>query len=762
MILMFLNIWQEIGAFFWDILISLVAGIYLLVNYTYQIFLVLAKTNIFEQQQYQALTDKIYVILGVVMMFVIAYNFLMLVVDPDKNKGGATVEKMLKNIVISFILIVVMPSIFSFAFKVQDAILEQGIFSKFFTDVTETGFEGDDSIKNGGKLMSTSTFNAFYKVAEGAASSHGNAALEEIKNQSSGGIYRDEDGKIIADCSSPGKCTLREAQQAAYQTGSFGPYYAFAMNIVKKEVSFDWFISLVAGGYLLYVIISFCFDLAVRVCKLAFYQIIAPLAISCRILPNKESIYSNWQKASIQTYISVFIRIFIMNLGVYLISVFADSNFFETACDDCSFGVTAFAAAFIILGIVTFMKSAAKLVDDIFGIGDGISLGIMGKLADGGAFMGGAALGAGITSLTRNATHAIGNIKNAKKGERFGAVVKGIGSTVAGGVSGTARGLKYGSSAKTAADMKNQTSQAVQKTIEKRDKREAYRAAHDLGPIKGTMPIIGGLAVAAGHLQDAGKDVARWAGVDNIEALEKQNAAIAALVNAVDGVKDTAKDVIMSDAMKNKTNTYGIAPTIIWSESGKFKNAAGHTVTVTANYNSSEYHKMEQIIQEAKTTGASTVNWNGETFTLGEFEDIKGLYLKSFSEQVSNQAAKTNEHWDSTASWYFDPSEIAGLTGDALEAKKQELVEKYKISLDKVRHKAVDLRHELEDSLNSPVIEAANAAASSDTITRESVKGADLKFHKDTALDKLGDKAKVQTQANYAKIKKEKEQEKKK
>ena len=152
-----------IPEFFWKIIISLVGAIYQLVNYTYQVFLFLAETNIFDQSIYHSLTDKIYVILGVVMLFIIAYNFLTLVIDPDKNEKGATVEKILKNIVTSFILIIICPSLFNFAFRVQNSILTTngGIIGNFFSG-SFGGASGEDTIKSGGRRMAVNTFKAFF------------------------------------------------------------------------------------------------------------------------------------------------------------------------------------------------------------------------------------------------------------------------------------------------------------------------------------------------------------------------------------------------------------------------------------------------------------------------------------------------------------------------------------------------------------------------------------------------------------------------
>ncbi len=479
-----------IPEFFWKIIISLVGAIFQLVNYTYQVFLFLAETNIFDQSIYHDLTDKIYVILGVVMLFVIAYNILTLVIDPDKNEKGATIEKILKNLVTSFIMIILCPSIFNFAFRIQSSILSTngGIITNFFSDsMQDTG--GADSIKAGGRRMAVNTFKAFFVPTSenyGIGSKSGNRS------------YKLPDGTTI-DCSS--SCTLSQAEKAALELGSFGPFNSFAMNIVKDEVEFNWLIALIAGGYLVYVIVSFCFDLAVRACKLALYQIIAPIAIACRIIPNQEEIFSKWLKAVTKTFLAVFIRIIIMNLGVFLISVFIESDFFS-GCSDCSFGVKLIGYAFIILGIVTFIKQAPKLIDDLFGLGDDVSLGIKDKLKNASVFTAGAAIGAGTTAMVRNAGHAISNVKNAQgAGGKAYALGRGVLSTFAGAGSGLYHGYRQGANAGNFTEMSAAADKGATATTDARDTREArrdrYKAA-DKGFIRG-------------HISDWGADVKDWA-----------------------------------------------------------------------------------------------------------------------------------------------------------------------------------------------------------------------------------------------------------
>ena len=610
------------------LLIGLVSGIYKLVGYAYQIFLTLAETNIFSQSDYQFLVEKVYIVLGVLVMFIIAYNFLLFIVDPDKNKSGSEVEKLIKKVFISFILIVLCPAIFNYAFKIQNAILTKNTIGNFFSNAGSGVSISDDSIRSGGNKMAGTVFDAFFTETP------------------------DFNSTDKFNCSPyTTSCTLEEAREYVkngYGTpgsnsyifgGKFSVFKNFAEEVVADRIDFAWLISLIAGGYLVYVILSFCFDLAVRVIKLAFYQIIAPICIACQIIPKKEGIFTNWWKAVSKTYASVFVRVFIMNLGVYLIEILTSQRSFLYDAvgnkGESSAGIQIFAFALLILGVVTFMKQASKLIDEIFGLGD-VKLGIREKLAAGGAFAAGSMVGAGVTSLARNAVHAGGNIKKAWK-ENTGkdrlrevshAAAKGLGSVVAGGVSGAYRGGKAGWKAASGADMKKAASAAAKETVEKRDEREAYRATHDLGKLHGTTPIIGGVATAAGRAVDTFETAKRWAGFDNIQELQEENQSIKGLTDDVSAVIDQCKKIILDKAMAGKKWKLGINQPKDYSS---LLGLAEGTLESFA-FSAANIQLLEDKITEAKATNSDVdVKGLGKKLSADQLEKIYKQYMSDFS-----------------------------------------------------------------------------------------------------------------------------------
>ena len=86
----------------YGILLTLDGAIYNLIDYVYDIFDFLAKTNIFSQSDYQVIVDRIFIILGLVMLFVLAYSLLKAVINPDEYaKGENSFANIIKNVIIS-------------------------------------------------------------------------------------------------------------------------------------------------------------------------------------------------------------------------------------------------------------------------------------------------------------------------------------------------------------------------------------------------------------------------------------------------------------------------------------------------------------------------------------------------------------------------------------------------------------------------------------------------------------------------------------
>ena len=697
---------------FWKIIISLVGSIFKLVNSAYRIFLALAEADIFENAEFDIITKNMYEILSIVMLFALAYGILVKIVDPENSKSGVDGKKILQKLVMAIVLLALIPSIFSFMFGLQEAILESNVLNSIFTGSSNVGAQ---NIQNAGNVMAVNSFKPFF-TPNVNSDVNPEDARGSIRNHTEYGITLGNNGSY--GCKKD-QCTLADVDTFAEKTGDFGFYQAFAANINEGEVDFQWLIALVVGGFLVYAMISFCFDMALRVCKLAFFEIIAPIAIFCNVIPKMEDVFKKWLSNTTKTFISVFTRIIVMNFGVYLISIIVKNV--DLGLDNPgNWFLNLIAKCFLILGIVMFMRQAPKLLSDLFGFGDGdMKLGIRDKLKSSGAFAAGAAIGAGTTGLVRNAVNAYQQVKKAPKDKKFSAAVRGFGSAAAGAASGLTKGLWYAKDAGSGKDMKNAASQAANKTVENRMKREAYKAAHP-----------GFMGATLGHLEDAGDSALKWAGFNNIEALQKANAEMSKVSSKKKAMADAAESLIVGEANKNKSKDFGIDPSI------QFDGGADLLAQqYNGQFNTSTVRIIRQKLDEAKATGSSKDNY-GVDVSAAEWENLYGSYLNSFKEAVQNQALLSKNNWDA-------------ISNSAVKA-----------DLSEVRNAANDFRNELGRHLNESFVVKSNDLSTGPKISAETLEE-DIKINAG-AFKEIGDQIKIAQSENYAQISKiqQKEQEK--
>ena len=639
---------KDAGEFINKFVIGFVSGIYKLVDYAYRVFMVLAKTNIFSEENFKDITSNIYKILAVAMLFILAYAILLKIVDPDGSTKGIDGKKTFQNFIIAIILIILCPSIFSFAYGLQSAILDSGIIGGIIT-----GNVGDASSENvtnaniyGGILMSVNTFEVFFRPVGGLSGSDVKGATNIGEIVASKPVLSfdsvPEELYINCDGSQSKECSYDAAFLFAQNTGSFAPMKAFALNMYDNEIDFDWFAALIVGLLLIYVIISFCFDMGIRVCKLAFFQMIAPIGIICMAIPKMEDVFKKWLSNTTKTYLSVFIRTLVMSFGVYLISLVAKNRLFSDETGGQT-GVPIFnlmAKCFLIMGIVVFIKQSPKLLGDIFGIGDGdMKLGIKDKLKAGGAFAAGAAIGGATTGLVRNAVNAGQNFKKAPKDKKFGAVVKGIGSTLAGGASGFTKGVWYAKDAGSGKDMRNAASQAANKTVENRMKRDNYTAAHSRG--KGWLDDR--VQNIIGHAEDTGVKVSGWAGYKNLAQLKLENAAMDEITSARDTFDSDVDSYIEKELAKVSFNANGDI---------KEGSVVGVDDDVVENL-----HKAQEKLNKARVSGV------GVAEAQKEYLDI----LKEARYGVQDRVLCSTNNWNSRDD--KEKAKLGSLRVDAVKYK---------------------------------------------------------------------------------------------
>lgn len=404
---------------FYGILLTIDYVIYLAINLCYQLFEVVSKVEVFTAENIGIISRRIYTIIGIVMLFVFAYNIILGIVDPDSlNKGDKSVQNIVKNTVISVVLITLFPLICEYMQTFQDHIVENNTIGNLImgSTVSDTGENGSGK---GALNVSTTIFTAFYHPLN----ENGEAVtLTECETSSAKLCPR---YKELADKSKNSIVDLHNFMQDS----------DLKNGIAEDNMEYLFPLSTIAGVVAAYLFLSFSLDLGVRAAKLGTLKLIAPIPIFLRITKPKGGPFDKWFSEFTKTYLQVFERIIIINFAMLLISFVSDVNIFAT---DGNFLINVIATVVVILGILKFAKDAPKLIEEIFSVKIP-QMSLKKKINDNEYALRGASM------LGAAGATAVGNvIKGIGEGKGVGGVLKtGLGGLIGGGRQGwvQSRGL---------------------------------------------------------------------------------------------------------------------------------------------------------------------------------------------------------------------------------------------------------------------------------------------------------------------------------
>ncbi len=731
---------------FVGIILTLDTLIYGMISSAFKIFMAIAGARLLSSDAYYAIANKVYLIIGVLMLFVLSYAILKAIVNPDEGSKSFG-PGLIKRIVIAVVGLAIAPALFNFMYQVQGLVLEHNVLGKIFfrSDNTEKiesssvtvggqsvsvpSSNPDDYINVvGGSVTATTIWQAFFYPApdsgktaediEGDLSDYylstataygvvcaiaGYAAYAGYSAGATGyGLLVGLLGTAVAawTCSESvsnvgsaishagEKITLAEAYTLSAQGESFGIYTVFIDSYLEDgEISYLYGISTIAGAFTLYAFVSFSIDMGVRAAKLAYYQIIAPVPLIMQVLPGKgESTFKEYTKGVIHTFLEVFIRIAVVYIVVYIICHLQDLFSSVDALwgnDKLTGPEVMLAMAFLIIGLIIFCKDAPKFLGKTLGIdGGNLNLGIRDKLSKGGALTAAAAVGGGVTAGVNNLTNRWGDANKWKDKTQnrvtFGSAARnligGVASGVAGTASGAVRGGVAGKDAKHYRDVVRGISHGAQGAKVARENREEYADVHD-------GLLFGPNSVAAGRIQDMGKAVIRWAGINDLQGLEQQEKALTNLTSKMSAMKSKAKSVINGHADGNKKFSYDITASFDAREYDN-KNRTNFAAVVpglSGVFSTATY----KTIKDGAVQAEHSSDGKHLGYTVAQWRSLQGKYEADFADEVQNIALKSQESWD----------------------RVSPLIRK---NLGDVRDAAEDFRSELSKNIASPVIEEAN------------------------------------------------------
>lgn len=408
--------------------------IYRVVGLLFELFYSLANAQLLNNEMYEAISNKIYIFIGVIALFTLSFSLLKTLVEPD-NVGKTTI-KSFKTLITSIILLMLMPTIFQYAFSFQNAIMKDDVIGKIFQiNIDQTS----------GQNNNADSMHEMCNFEDGELKSFnvGVEGVEAIPNEISVSKKQCEANYITMtvleafitpydyNVTNNSETPWSEARKYMIYTGNFKYVSTYVDQMLDatendKSVTYTFLISTIAGCFLIYVILSFCIDLGVRAAKLAFYQLIAPIPILMRLIPGKEGQFDKWTKSVISAFLEIFVRLIIINFIVFICS-----NIFDIIDGSTSFGsVGIVGKAVLAIGLLLFAKQAPDLLKEAIGIdGTKLNLKIKDKLTG--------------TPVVGKAFGAAYNTANKFKGAATGAA--GAGWTALWNGGNVSDAMKYGS-----------------------------------------------------------------------------------------------------------------------------------------------------------------------------------------------------------------------------------------------------------------------------------------------------------------------------
>ncbi len=517
------DILDGIVSVIYGILLTFDCIIYSFISYIYQLFLVLAngQQGLIDESFVGDFVGRIYIILGVIMLFLISYSLLKSMINVDEaTKGKKSPINIIKDVIISIVLIALMPSIFSFAFQLQNSLLINNTIGKIIVGNHGSAEDAQDTVRMGGYTMAEGVFGAFLHANEGYCNSK---AEEEVLTGA--------DGKPCTPIQINNTTTFGDLWVRAKEATTFWVLSETGPKILSGEVSYYFLVCPLAGIYVLFVLMSYSLDMAIRLVKLSVFEVMAPIPILSRLIPNEQGkkVFSNWIKATVSTFVEVFIRIAILYFAIFLIKNVTGSigRILGTAFSGSArLDICLLAEALIIIAILIFVKQAPDIIKEITGLDSKKhSKGLMSGLG-----MMAAVIGGGATAAIRSYTADKSNPELAGKNH--------LGRALTAGLSAGARGLFEGSKVSKFGDITKQTGKAASGALASRAKIEAA------GGLKGYLTQQ--LADTKARYQD-------WQGGSN-EAIKSEKAASDKLLKVVSNVKATAEDYIDKHASEYFTD----------------------------------------------------------------------------------------------------------------------------------------------------------------------------------------------------------------
>ena len=362
------------GGLFRKLLIYICKPVYSLIVYVYKIFYSIATTRFLNNDIIQQLSSNIYILVSAIMLFAFSITILSAIVNPDlltDNKKGVTA--LFKRSIIALALMVLVPFAFDELYKIQDNVMSNSLIERIVVGISyECDSDSSSDCEkggNGGQVIAGTLISSVLYPEEKLADSDG-----EIKVPAN--IFESYEKMVSENIRYMGAIAKNINVTVDGSGGNDNQVLKWDFDDDAYAFHFDGLLAVVVGLAILYILVIYAIDVAVRVFKLAFLELTAPISIVAYVGVG-DKMLSSWFKELGKTYAELFVRIVAIAFYLFLIhNLDSFMGAFTSSDSDWTFVLK----VFFMVGMLIFVKQVPDMLGRIFGVDIKLKGGIAGRL----------------------------------------------------------------------------------------------------------------------------------------------------------------------------------------------------------------------------------------------------------------------------------------------------------------------------------------------------------------------------------------------
>ena len=248
-----------ITSVFRQLCIAIVGLIYPLIPPLYTVFYDLANGRLLTNDMVSTITGNIYILVSVAMLFALGVQFIKSIVNPDlllDSKKGAT--GVIKRVVFAVVFVTGIPIAFNLLYNIQGQVMDNALIEKIVMGMPNNSNKKNVAKKSGQYLAAATLYTVIYPE-EGATTT--SETLETVYNS----VINDNINNVDA---------LGNYINESYEDN----------GVEKYVLHFERVAAIAVGIFILYQLILCCFDMGLRLAKLAFLEVTAPVSIIAYVI----------------------------------------------------------------------------------------------------------------------------------------------------------------------------------------------------------------------------------------------------------------------------------------------------------------------------------------------------------------------------------------------------------------------------------------------------------------------------------------------